>query len=106
MLTIKDYLKSAQIYDLIPDDSHKSFYGKAKVFITADGSYLKSYNTIIMYLGNDGSMKRYYDNWTATTGRHIKAFCGLNKKEYFQVKLESMPQEETRLYCNATSWSK
>lgn len=46
-------------YELIPNDGRKSFYGKAVVII-----------------GDDGS---------ATTGRHINAFCGLNKAAYIAL---------------------
>lgn len=38
-----------KIYDLIPTDGRKSFYGKAKVFIEDDGTEtLYSYNTPII----------------------------------------------------------
>lgn len=46
-------------YELSPNNGHKSFYGKAVVII-----------------GDDGS---------ATTGGHIKAFCGLNKAAYMAL---------------------
>ena len=28
---------------------------------------------------------RLWDGWSATTGRHIKAFCGLNKAAYMAL---------------------
>ena len=69
------------IYDLIPTDSHKSFYGKAKVHDDGKVKYLYSYNTPVMALYN-GIYYRLWNGWSATTGRHIKDFSGMNKKEY------------------------
>lgn len=70
-------------YNLIPNDSHKSFYGKAKVYVQDDGTeFLQSYQTIVLMKTYDGQLVRMWDSWSATTGRHIKAFCGLNKAEY------------------------
>ena len=64
----------------------KSFYGKA-IVIEEDGlKKLYSYNTLIMIKKDD----RYYkvwDRWTSTTGKHIKAFSGLNKKEYMVLEV-------------------
>lgn len=54
------------ICDLYPNDSHKSFYGDA-----------------------NGKVIRLWRGWTATTGRHIKAFCGLNKKEFLNLPLNN-----------------
>ena len=71
---------------LMPTDGHKSFYGKAIVATEPDGTRtLYSYGTEIMSIFPDGSMRMYYNDWTATTGRHIKAFAGLNKDEYFRI---------------------
>ena len=35
------------ICELSPNDSHKSFYGKARVIYAENGIYLMSYNTIV-----------------------------------------------------------
>lgn len=104
MLSIKNYLEGVQEYELTPNTSQKSFYGKAKVIVTSEGKYLKSYNTIIMCIKNDGSMVRYWGGWSNTTGKHIKAFSGLNKKEYFNIEMETTPQEQERLYSGAIGW--
>lgn len=75
-----------KIYDLIPNDSHKSFYGKAKVYIADDGTEtLYSYNTPIIKRTVTGELVRMWDGWSATTGRHIAAFCGLNKAGYMSL---------------------
>lgn len=70
-------------YELTPNDSHKSFYGKARVFVLEDGTeILRSYQTDVLARDPDGTLRRLWDGWSATTGRHIKAFAGINKAEY------------------------
>lgn len=70
-------------FDLMPTDGHKSFYGKAYVACHKDGGQtLYSYGTPIIYKAPNGDLKRLWKGWTATTGRHIMAFCGLNKKGF------------------------
>lgn len=69
-----------KMYDLRPTDSRKSFYGKATVVIDDQGGEtLYSYNTPIIKRTAAGELVKLWDGWTATTGRHITAFCGLNK---------------------------
>ena len=79
------------MYELIPLNGQKSFNGKAKVVINENGEEtLYSYNTAIMskYLfGKVWLYKRlYFDKWTQTTGKHIAAFCGLNKEQFEALK--------------------
>lgn len=79
-------------YELIPIDGRKSFYGKAVVMIDADGSEtLYSYNTPIIKRTTSGELVKMWDGWSVTTGRHIKAFCGLNKAGFIELKLEKKP---------------
>jgi len=67
-------------YDLTPNDGHKSFYGKAVVRDYDDGtSVLRSYGTDVMSRDADGTLHRHWDGWSATTGRHVAAFAGINK---------------------------
>ena len=74
------------LYELRPTDGRKSFYGKALVRKDDDGSEtLFSYMTPIIRRGADGTLVPLWYGWTATTGRHIKAFCGLNKAEFFEL---------------------
>lgn len=69
--------------ELKPTDSRKSCYGKAVVTLNKDGSRtLYSYRRGIMSIYPDGSMKAHWQGWSATTGRHIKYFSGLSKKEF------------------------
>lgn len=68
--------------------SQKSFYGKAKIAYEDDGSaVLYSYNTPIMRR-KDGKLTRIWRGYSVTTGRHVKAFCGLNKKEFEALPVE------------------
>jgi hypothetical protein len=79
------------IMELKPTDGRKSFYGKAIIEIHPNGiKVLKSYGTYIMMIFPNGSMYRLWDDWTQTTGRHIKAFCGLNKSEFMKLDLVEM----------------
>jgi len=73
------------VYELLPDDSHKSFYGKAKVAVDASGETLFSYGTPIVHRDNNGNLQRLWHGWSATTGRHVKAFCGLNKAGFMAL---------------------
>lgn len=70
-------------YGLIPlkEQHQKSFYGKGIVSVDENGNQtLFSYGTRIMEKTADGKLKKYWNGWSMTTGKHIKAFCGLNKK--------------------------
>ena len=70
-------------YELIPADSRKSFYGKARVTVSADGTQtLYSYNTPILSRDPAGTLTRLWSSWSLTTGRHVKAFCCLDKAGY------------------------
>ena len=75
---------------LIPNDSHKSFYGKAKVehhnFHGLRAEVLVSYTTPVL-VRMDDKLYRTWDGWSATTGRHIRAFAGLGKREYWNLPL-------------------
>lgn len=88
--------RTTKFYALKPTDSHKSFYGKAIVQVHEDGSEtLISYGTEIITRTPDGTLIPLYNDWTATTGRHVKAFCGLNKAEYFKLAGWEKPQNWT-----------
>lgn len=73
-------------YELIPNDGRKSFYEKAVVEVADDGSEtLYSYGTPIIKKTAAGELVKLWDGWSATTGRHINAFCGLNKAAYIAL---------------------
>lgn len=65
-----------QQYELLAThDSRKSFYGKAKVIISDEGTiFLKSYDTFVALIEPDGTYKKIWDGSTQTTNRHIKEF--------------------------------
>ncbi|MBO7712307.1 MAG: hypothetical protein J6S85_01990 [Methanobrevibacter sp.] len=75
-------------YELHPTDGRKSFYGKALVLPDdKGGETLYSYNTPIIHRDINGKLTRlYFGEWTLTTGRHVLAFCGLDKKEFETLK--------------------
>lgn len=80
-------MEAKRAYELMPKDGHKSFYGKAIVIELADGTkLLRSYSTLVIKEQPSGEYVRLWDGWSATTGRHIKAFCGLNKAGFFALK--------------------
>lgn len=73
-------------YELTPTNGRKSFYGKAVVIVEKDGTEtLCSYNTPIIKRTAAGELVKLWDGWTATTGRHITAFCELNKAAYMAL---------------------
>lgn len=59
----------------------KSFYCKAEVEVDEHSETLYSYGTPIMIKTPCG-FYRIWDGYSQTTGRHIKAFSGLNKKQF------------------------
>lgn len=76
-------------YELIPADGRKSFYGKAVVRVHHDGAEtLKSYDTNVIRREADGTLHRLWSGWSATTGRHVKAFCGISKAEWDKMPVE------------------
>ena len=84
---LKKY-ESLDVRELEPNDGHVSFYGKAFVIKTKDDdSILVSYTTPVMILHHDGKLQRLWFGWSATTGRHIKTFCGLRKAELDKMEL-------------------
>jgi len=82
-----------KMYDLrpagIPADKRNPLGGKAKVAIGDDGSEtLISFVTPIIRREADGSLVRLYHDdelLTVTTLKHIKVFCGLDKKGFLAL---------------------
>jgi hypothetical protein len=69
--------------------SRKSFYGKAIVQMEESGAEtLYSYDTPIIKKLPGGALVKLWGGWSATTGRHIAAFCGLNKAAYMALPYE------------------
>jgi hypothetical protein len=61
-----------QDYALQPNDSHKSFYGKAMVRRENGRLILRSYDTDVAYIENGRAVVR--GRYSNTTARHIRAF--------------------------------
>lgn len=80
-------MKNTVIVPLIPKDNRKSFYGKAYVLHEGDTHTLYSYNTPVLRRECDGSLTRLWSGWSATTGRHINAFCGIGKREWDKMEV-------------------
>ena len=64
--------------------------GKASVVQTEKGEYLVSYDTTVLFTSKAGRRYRTWTGWSMTTGRHIKAYCGLNKAEYEELKYKEV----------------
>lgn len=76
------------LYELKPIDGSKSFYRKAHVYRATDGTEtLYSYNTAVLRRDPSGRLVRLWNGWSATTGRHVRAFCGLDKRGYLSLPL-------------------
>lgn len=59
---------------------------KARVIKDSKGDeFLYSYDTPVLVKHN-GKLYRLWNGWSATTGRHIKEYCGLNKKQYLELE--------------------
>lgn len=76
------------IYELQPTNGRKSFYGKAQVHVGNGIETLYSYGTLICQKLPTGKIRRLWDGWSATTGSHIKSFCGLDKKAWMKLPYE------------------
>ena len=79
------------IYELVPlpEQSDKTFWGKAVVKINYDCSEtLYSFGIPIIKKYDDGRIERLYDGWNTKIGKHVKAFCGLSKKQFIELPVE------------------
>jgi len=76
------------VYELTPTDGRKSFYGKARVIVDGGTETLVSYTTKVIRRDAGGTLHRLWSGWSATTGRHIAAFCGMNKKAWDALPVE------------------
>lgn len=89
-----------KMYDLIPHDGRKSFYGKARVMVENNGTEtLYSYNTAIIKRTAAGELVKLWGGWSATTGRHIAAFCGLNKAAFMALPHTPTTYEKAQAYA-------
>lgn len=86
--------------ELQPIDGRKSFYGKAYIVTDAAGNEtLISYNTAVIVKTAAGELERLWSGWSTTTGRHIAAFCGLNKAQFTALPCDSTPASAAAAYA-------
>ena len=86
------------ISNLIPVRSQQSFYNKAKVVTFDDGmTALISYNTVVAFI-KDGKLHRVWDDWSATTAKHIDSYnrtfgngTGICKADWVSMPVERIP---------------
>lgn len=65
-----------KMYELVPTNGAKSFYGKAKVYeFENSDTVLYSYNTPVCKITKQGRFIRLWSGYSLTTMNHIKAFC-------------------------------
>lgn len=89
-----------KMYELIPTNGRKSFYGKARVMVEDNGTKtLYSYDTAIIKRIPGGELVRLWAGWSATTGRHIAAFCGLNKAGCMALPHDLTTYEKAAAYA-------
>lgn len=89
-----------KMYDLIPHDGRKSFCGKARVKVEDNGTEtLYSYNIPIIKRTAAGELVKLWGGWSATTGRHIAAFCGLNKAGFMALPHTPDTYEKAAAYA-------
>ena len=70
------------VREIVPNDSHKSFYGKAYEAVDCDGNIcLYSYNTHVAWINPNGecTVRGLYSK---TTTRHIKAWLTAHNLPY------------------------
>lgn len=80
-----------EMYELTPTNGRKSFYGKAKVVVKNGWRYLRSYETIMGGIDPNGTMHRYSDYHTMTTGSHVKSFFD-DVKSFWKLPVEPTPE--------------
>ena len=77
-----EMVKVVNVYEVCPVGNQKSFYGKAHLLELSNGMrVLKSYDTLILVKDGKRFLK-LWDDWSATTGKHIYSFCGMRKKTW------------------------
>lgn len=66
-----------KMMELQPNGRQKSFYGKAKVYWNPRAGMwiLRSYKTDVCGIDVYGKIYRFWDDYSATTMKHVVAFC-------------------------------
>lgn len=94
-LILKNVIKRSAM-PLAPIDGRKSFYGKCEIFSVnfdnSSGVILYSYGEPVIAVIDDKPI-RMWDDWSATTHRHVNAFlakCGkgkISKAEWLKMEV-------------------
>ena len=92
-----------EVYELTPNDSRQSFYRKAFVEVIGNMKALKSYETIVAVVNEAGEVFRTWNGWSATTGRHVKAFTesiigkGIGKSDWNKMPVYKFNEETGKI---------
>lgn len=69
----------------------RGFNGRAHVIETKTGyKLLQSYETIVMVIAPNGKCYRTWSDWSATTAKHLAAFCDLYGVDFYHGKTDWM----------------
>lgn len=71
--------------------NQKSFYHRAYVERSTGYAILYSYETPVAALVN-GEMVRLWDDWSATTAKHVQSFwgCRISKREWLEMPVQDL----------------
>ena len=84
--------KETEIYEVVPRNGRRSFYGKAKVIVIGKIHYLRSYDTIMGCIDyGTGKVHRYSDYHSNTTGAHVRSFFP-DPEGFWKLPLEKKPK--------------
>lgn len=73
-------------YELLNERGEHIRCGNPFVEVNDDGTEtLFSYLTPICERDKNGNIRKIWGGWSQTTGKHIKAFCGLNKAQFMKL---------------------
>ena len=97
----RDYLKGTDIKELRADAKRRVENGKetylsgfrATTRTESRGLVLRSYNTDVAYFDHDGKFHKTWDDYSATTLKHVNLFrekrglAPMNKREWIEMKM-------------------
>ena len=87
-------MKLVNRYYLAPTGPQKSFGGKAIVEEYENGDkVLLSYLPPVLKQTKDGKLIRLWDGYSATTGRHVKAFAGITGSYFKSMSVQEEEEE-------------
>lgn len=87
-------MKLVNRYYLEPKGSQKSFGGKAIVEEYENGDrILLSYLTPVLKQTKDGKLIRLWEGYSATTGKHVKAFAGISGRDFKNMSIREEKEE-------------